>query len=355
MAEQNKRSAQRPSAKSSTSVPASRPANRPVSKSATSKPMTAKLSNNIYKKGKLSKNARFSPRKIKWTPIIILICVLLAFVLAIIFGNYLSNKVENSQNTTPPSSDNSGIVPPKADKVNPHNELHAYFADLSGADPEESLSELTSDARSKGNSLFLNIKNPQNEIMYSSDKAKELGFSCKENLTLSRLNNHLEYYDDFAVGLFLSDFTSRLDTEKALELQNNEILLLKEATDVAFDQIIIEFSENITKNNAIYYQAYLLNLKLACSQTPIGIKLPLSFLSDTSNAGVIAELLGIADFFVLDFGTQGAEDIKKALAPVVYFTERYDCVIVISEADDTLLFEKIAALEDKGIKNYMVK
>ena len=355
MTEQNKRPVQRQNAKVSTRTPSNKPASRPVGKPVSSKPIATKSSNNLYKKGKLSKNARFSPRKIKWTPIIILVCVLFAFVLAIIFGNYLSDKVENSQNTTPPLSDSTEIVPPKADKVNPYNELHAYFADLSGADPEKSLSELTSDARSKGNALLVNMRNAQGEIMYSSDKAKELGFACKENLTLSRLNNHFEYYDDFAVGFFSSDFKSTLDTEKALELQNKEILLLKEATDIAFDQIIIEFSGSITKGNAIYYQAYLLNLKLACSSTPIGIKLSPSFLSDTANAGAIAGLLGIADFFVLDFETRGVEDIKNSLAPVVYFTERYDCVVMISESDEALVAEKVSAIEDSGIKNYIVE
>lgn len=355
MTEQNKRPAQRPSTKSGTSAPASRPANKSVNKSATSKPIAARSSNNLYKKGKLSKNARFSPRKIKWTPIIILVCVLLACVLAIIFGNYLSKKVENSQNTTPPSSDHSEIVPPKADKVNPYRELHAYFADLSGADPEKSLSELTADARSKGNALFLNINNSQGEIMYSSDKAQELGFACRENLTLSRLNNHLEYYDDFAVGFYSSDFTSSLDTEEALNVQNKEILLLKDAADIAFDQIIVEFSGNITKNNAIYYQAYLLNLKLACPETPVGVRLSLSLLSDTNNAGTIAGVLGIADFFVLDFGVQSAENIKNALDPIVYFTERYDCVVMVSDSDESPLLEKIVVLEDKGIKNYIIK
>ena len=67
------------------------------------------------------------------------------------------------------------------------------------------------------------------------------------------------------------------------------------------------------------------------------------------------KLLEIADFFVVDFGSQGADEIKSTLSPLVYFTERYDCVIMISGADENALEEKIAALEDKGIKNYIIR
>ena len=324
-------------------------ANRP-----TSKPVTPKSSNNAYKKGKLSKNARFSPRKINWTLIIVLGCLIGTFVLAIIVGNILGEKAENSNSTTSPESSPSDLVPPSIDKISPQNKLHAYCADMTGADPEKSLSELTAIARSKGNALFVSIKNAQNEIIYTSEKTTELGFDYQENLTLSRLKNHFEYYDDFAVGFFSSDFSAKASTEEALQLQTAEILLLKEAADLAFDQIIIEFSDDFAKNNIIYYQTYLLNLKLACPEIPIGIKLSQSFLSNADNAGDIAKLLEIADFFALDLAVQNADEIKTSLSPLVYFTERYDSVIIISNAEENTLEEKIAALGDKGIENYVV-
>ena len=82
-------------------------------------------SNNAYKKGKLSKNARFSPRRIKWTPIIVLLCVLVTFILAMIVGNSLGKKADKLQNTTPTNGDVSNLTPPSADHQNPKNKLHA--------------------------------------------------------------------------------------------------------------------------------------------------------------------------------------------------------------------------------------
>ena len=347
-------SGKKPSASAVERAPSSAKTAR-AQRNVTSKQNVIKSSNNVYKKGKLSKNARFSPRKIKWTPIIIIACVLATVIFALIFGNHLKELVKNSQSTTSPAGDSSSLVPPSADKVSPHQKLRAYFADLTGADPEKSLSEQTSNAREKGNALFVNIKSDENELVYTSDKAEELGFIAKENLTLTRLNNHFEYYDDFAVGYFLSDFSANLDTEEALKLQMNEILVLKEATDKAFDQIIIEFSDSFTKNNLIHYQTYLLNLKLACPEVPIGIKLSKSFLTNSDNAGSIASLLEIADFFALDFENQTPHEIKTDLVSIIYFAERYDCVIMLSGDDEGLLEEKTAILEDKGIDNYIIK
>ena len=313
----------------------------------------ARPQNNAYKKGKLSKNARFSPRRIKWTPIIVLLCVIATFIFAIIFGNFLGKKAEQSQDTTTSANGVSNLTPPSADKVNPKNKLQAYFADLSVADPKKSLSELTADARNSGNAIFVNIKNENGEIIYSSDKADELGFEHQDNLTLSRLKNHFEYYDDFSVGFFKSDFSANLDEEKALKLQTNEILLLKEATDIVFNEIIVEFSGNITNSNLIYYQSYLLNLKVYCPKTPIGIKLSGSFINNSDNAGSVSGLLNIADFFVLNLENESADEIKATLSPLIYFIERYDCVVMLGN-DDTLA-DKISALEDKGIENYIVK
>ena len=315
----------------------------------------AKPNDNLYKKGKLSKRARFSTKKIKWTPIIVLVCVILTFIFAMIFGNILGKKAQDSQDTHPVADNPSNLIPPSADKVKPNDKLHAYYVDMTDADLEKSLSEQTSIARNRGNALLIEIKNQENEIIYSSDKVSELGFAYRENLALSRLANHLQYYNDFAVGVFASDFSATLDSEKALKLQTDEILLLKEACDTAFDQIIVEFSDNFTRENLIYYQTYLLNLKLACNKTPIGVKISKAFLSDSDNAGIIARLMNVADFFVLDLGDSSKDSISSFLTSITYFTERYDCVMMLSDTDEIALSEKTVLFENQGIENYIVK
>ena len=285
---------------------------------------------------------------------ILVFCMLASFLFAIILGNILGDKAHDSQNNINNAGSSSSLDAPSVDKTSPKLSLHAYYADMSSADPNVSLSEQTGSSRSKGNALYFEIRNG-GKLMYSSEKAEEFGYSQSSNLALSRLGNHFDYYSDYAVGYFKADFSADLNNEKRMQAQSEEALLLAEAVSVAFDQIIIEFKGEVHRYNAVYYQTYLLNLKLACEGTPIGVKLPHSFLANSSNSGVISEILSIADFCVIDLGSKSADELKVSLDSISYFAERYNAVVIINTDDDSTLSERISALESKGFKSYIVK
>ena len=78
-------------------------------------------------------------------------------------------------------------------------------------------------------------------------------------------------------------------------------------------------------------------------------------MNNSDNAGSVASLLDIVDFFVVDFGSASADEIKTTLSPLIYFVERYNCVAILSGTNESTLEDRIAALEDKGVKSYIVK
>ncbi|MBR2381828.1 MAG: hypothetical protein IKA84_04990 [Clostridia bacterium] len=314
---------------------------------------TGKPSKNAYKVGKLTKKSRFTRRKINRKLIFVLAALLLSFIFAVILGNHLSQKAEQSGGETPSNSAQNPVIP-SVDKVLPDLELNAFYVDLSTSAPESSLSDQTGASREKGNALFIEINDKEGKLTYSSTVSSEISCPHNENLALSRLKNHLEYYNDYAIGGFSSSFSPNLDTANRTKTQANELLILSEAAENGFSQIFVDFSQNITKNDLIYYQTYLLNLKLSCKNTPIGVKIPLSFVSNAGNHGILAELMKVADFFVLDFSGKNAEQIKEILEPLVYFSFRYEAVAILS-ADENTLQERISALSEKGIDNYIVK
>ncbi len=317
--------------------------------------MAYKKQNNAYKMGKLSRKDRFAPhQKVDMTLVVILVCLVASFVLAMILGNYLGDKAEQSQNTTASPGGSSSIVVPEVDKVAPQVNLHAFFVDMSGALPEVSLSEQTEAARDSGNALFFELRYQNGDLLYSSEQVEELDYPSRDNLTLHRLSQHFAWYVDFAVGEFRSDFSSALAANERIQTQSNEITLLAEAAS-AFGQLYVSFEEEINKDNVIYYQAYLLDLKLACPEIPIGIKLDYSFITDPDNSGTIAKLLGIADFYVLELGSVEAEALDDALSPLVYFSERYNGVLVLSGYTDESLAQAIETLNGKKFENYIVK
>ena len=310
-------------------------------------------SKNAYKVGKLSSRKRFSSKKINRKLIFVVLALIFSFVFAVIFGNYLSKKAEDSKNTTTENNSQNATVP-SPDKISPKTNINAFCVDLGTTTPEISLSEQTGVARENGNSLFIELIDKNGNLVYSSSVANELSLPCNENLTLGRLKNHLEYYNDYAIGYFKSGFKSTLDNAERTKIQSNEALLLAEASDGIFSQLVVEFSENITKNNLIYYQSYVLNLKLACENTPIGVIFPLSFIENASNHGVVAEIMKIADFYVFDLGGKSAAEIESSLSSLIYFSKRYDAIAIISSDTDTLV-DRIEALASNGVNSYVVK
>lgn len=315
-------------------------------------------SKNAYKVGKLSKKSRFSTRKINHKLIFVLLAIVLSFVLAMILGNHLSKKAAESQNTTSPDTLQNTVIP-SPDKVSPKVNLNAFYVDFADALPPtesdpHSLSNQTSTARTKGNALFVELVDKNGNFIYSSDAVNELSVPHNENLTLKRLNDHFRYYNDYAIGYFKSSFFASADANERTKVQSKELLLLSEASDKVFSQLIVEFSGNIAKNNLIYYQTYLLNLKLACESTSIGIKIPLSFVTSAANHGVLAELMKIADFYVLDLSDKSAEQMSETLSPFAYFLQEYKVEIIISSNEETLN-ARIDTLKNEGINNYIVK
>ena len=65
---------------------------------------TGKPSKNAYKVGKLTKKSRFTRRKINRKLIFVLAALLLTFIFAVILGNHLSQKAEQSGGENPPNS-----------------------------------------------------------------------------------------------------------------------------------------------------------------------------------------------------------------------------------------------------------
>lgn len=318
-------------------------------------PRRSKRQSNAYKMGKLSRSTRFSIKGINKTWLIVGACVFFTFIFAVILGNILGDKAASSQNSGGGAGGISSITSPSTDKVSPRSKLHAYFADMTGADPNSSLSDQTGTARSKGNALCISLRDASGNLIYSSSTANELGYPSRSNLTLDRLNNHFDYYADYAVAYFKSDFSAGLGTDKRIEIQANELRILHEATVSAFDQIVIDFSGEINRYNVIYYQAYILELKLACPDTSVGVRLTQTFLSGSSNTGAIADLLSVADFYAIDLGSSSASEIASVLDPLTYFAERYNGVAIIAQGDEATLEERISALEKKGITSYIVK
>lgn len=309
---------------------------------------------NAYKKRGLSRKNRFASNKMNMGAAVMVICVIATFIFAIILGNILGEKA-HSVSTNPQGSVVSPeeIILPSVEKVPPKEELNAYFVNFSGVDPDvETLSDFTKDARDKGNALFFEITDQSGKIVYTSEATNQISMSSHP-LKLSRIEGHFAYYVDYVVGHYQTSFSSTQAIEKRAEIQYNDILILKEITSKACDEIIISFSSPIDKRDLIYYQSYLLNIKLALPEVSIGVALSEDLLTNSDASGVVAAILEYADYFFVDLSDLDAKKMSEFFGESVYYFTKYKSVVVLSESEE--LEEQINMLKGNKINNFIIK
>lgn len=309
---------------------------------------------NAYKKRGLSRKNRFASNKMNKGVVIMAICVVATFIFAIILGNILGEKA-HSITTNPQGSVVSPeeIVLPSVDKVPPKEELNAYFVNFAGVDPDvETLSDFTKDARDKGNALFFEITDQSGKIVYTSEATNQISMSSHP-LKLSRIEGHFAYYVDYTIGYYQTSFSSTKSVEKRAEVQYSDILILKEITSKACDEIIISFSSPIDKRDLIYYQSYLLNIKLALPEVSIGVELTKDWLTNSDASGIVAAILEYADYFFVDLSDYETQQMRDFMSEAVYYFTKYMSMVVLPQSEE--LGGQIDMFKGNKVNNFIIK
>ena len=311
-----------------------------------------------YKRRKNFTRKRFSFKNIDPTLITVIVCILGTLVFAIILGNILGDKAHASQNEQGDQQNDLNYqtsLPKPSEQGSRVPVINAFSVDMTTAQEGVSLSEQTASARSVGNALFVPIKTQNGNIIYSSDKTADLGVSANSNLTLNRLCQHFQYYDDYVCGYFKSDFNPYNSAENCISTRAKEHTLLVEAKQNGFSELIIEFKLALTSSNVVDFYSYMLDLKLALPSTPIGIYLSQSFCESPDSSALIAQMMAVADFFVVDLSASSPDAIESALSSLSYLATRYPCRVVLTCPTQEALEQAIALLGVHSIGSFIVK
>lgn len=302
---------------------------------------------------------RFSFKDVDPTVIIVISCVLATLIFSIILGNILGKKAQDSKNeqfgqagdvnyqTSLPAPDKQNVRIPT---------INAFSVDMTGAAEGVSLSEQTGNARESGNALFVPIKTQNGNIIYSSEVTDELDLPANTNLTLSRLYQHFQYYDDYVCGYFKSDFNPYNSTVDIINTRAAELTLLAEAQENGFGELIIEFKSALKYENLVNFYSYLLDIKLALTNTPIGICLSKDFCESPDSSALISQIMAVADFFVVDLsGVTSQQELDATLASLTYLSTRYPCRIILSYQNQEAFDQTLALLDEHSITSFIVK
>lgn len=235
--------------------------------------------------------------------------------------------------------------------------IEAYSVDLGGAVAGESLSIQTGEARKLGNAIFMPIKDGNGNIVYTSEKTKELSFSSSNTLTLERIKDHFTYEPaDYVCAYFESEFGSQSSPTELLEMQNRESSLLAEASEYGISEYLISFSGDINSDNILRYQTYLLGLRTGCPDMLIGISIDYGLLSSDGAAYIITEFMKVADFCAIDLSLsyEDNHEFEEKLTSCLYIFEKYPCRIMVAYKDAEFFEESYEILYKFGVDNFIV-
>lgn len=299
-----------------------------------------------------------SVKKINPTVLIVLSCILATFIFTLILGNILGKAAEDSENDRVNSSGQSHISAPALDLQSGRvPNIEAYSVDLSGAAAGESLSVQTGEARKLGNAIFMPIKDGNGNIVYTSEKTKELSFSSSGSLTLERIKDHFTYEPaDYVCAYFESEFGSQSLPAELLEMQSREASLLAEASGYGISEYLISFSGDINSDNILKYQTYLLNLRTGCPDMLIGISFDYGLLSSEGASYIISELMKVADFCAIDLSSsyEDNNELEERLTSCLYIFEKYPCRIMVAYKNAEFFEESYNILYKFGVDDFIV-
>ena len=292
------------------------------------------------------------------TVITIACCVLATLIFAIILGNVLGGKAQKSKNEQNGQNDSISYQTslPKPDKQNVKiPTVNAFSVDMTNAVEGVSLSNQTQVARESGNALFVPLKAQNGNMIYSSEKTDSLDVPANTHLTLSRLYQHFQYYADYACGYFKSDFSPYDTNFERIDVQATESALLTEAQSYGFSELLIEFDSSITNDNILYYQSYILNLKLVCPDSLVGVALSKGFCENSESAALISQIMNVADFFTVDLSdVHSPEELEQTLTSLIYLSTRYPCRFIVSYQNEDAFAQIIAVLDKLSVDSFIV-
>lgn len=295
---------------------------------------------------------RFSLKSIDPAIIISVSCILATLIFAIILGNLLGAKAKDSQGGQSVNADPPPHTLPKPDRFDSAiPDIFALSSDMTSADPNESLSNQTSEARTFGNALFIPMQTEHGNMIYSSAVTSSLGIAAQSNLTLSRLRDHFDYWEDYVCGAFVSQLDPDAEPLEKIALRSRELSLLAEATEFGFCELMISFVNTPTVETVALYQSYIAELKLMCPDTPVGIALPARLCADSSHSYLVSALLDFADICFIDLSGEDPSLIEEKIPQLLYVSERYPSRMMLPYSDEETAALIKTALEKHGVSS----
>ena len=296
----------------------------------------------------------YKKRKLRNILIISAICLLVLFLLFVIFGNLLNNKLELER----VSKDNAQTpAVPIGNTVS--YTIEAYPVNLN---PDTDFSERMYELSNRGiRSASLNLSDPQGKLLIYSDIAASLGYQNKDDslVDLSSVISKAKYYNIFSSAIFELQFLSENDAKhravvlayesalaaEIIEKGANEVIVRATGADATNTNLLIDFADSVKSIN---------------DSVVLGVALPVDFFfaeSAAENISKLAESFDILGIDVSDIPNDDKDTLEYiestfAASDLKYYVLRYNMRVLLPQISDEQDEEMRAVLADNSIQNW---
>ena len=296
----------------------------------------------------------YKKRKLRNILIISAICLVVLFLLFVLFGNLLNNKLELER----VSKDNAQTpAVPIGNTVS--YTIEAYPVNLN---PDTDFSERMYELSKRGiRSASLNLSDPQGQLLIHSDIAASLGYQNKDDslVDLSSVISKAKYYNIFSSAIFELQFLSENDAKhravvlayesalaaEIIEMGANEVIVRATGADATNTNLLIDFADSVKSIN---------------DSVVLGVALPVEFFfteSAAENISKLAESFDILGIDVSDIPNDDKDTLEYiestfAASDLKYYVLRYNMRVLLPQISDEQDEEMRAVLADNSIQNW---
>ena len=309
-------------------------------------------------RGRVSYRRRtYRKNRIKLILGVVAIVLATVFIALVIAGNMIGDKVDNNIVKRNPKKDQTDALP--------HGEVKNVLAYpvpiyVEGSSLLATRIKNASDEGYTDACFFLDDLN--GALCYNSKVAIALGkHESKTDMpSLEKATSAFKDKDMYSIGMtHLSEFRSDDDLARSAAMGYYSSLL-GEALRAGVNDVMIFVGEIPTERYAELCELAK-DVHRLCPDGKIGLALPVTLLSDQSNAELLDGLWDCFDYLAADLThleateVQSLADVTDAtLGGMLYYLLRYDMRVLISYANDTELTQVIEAVKRNGTENIQI-
>ncbi len=268
---------------------------------------------------------------------IIGICLVAAILLTVIVGNLLRGLLDDETYQSLTQGEETTATDKEPPRTTNVRDLNAYPFTL-GKNAEDAFGMT---------SISISMNTPDGTILYTSDVTEQLRLAATEKIDLQETLGEVSAFVPYVSGVFYPQAFEQETPDARYAVATVESAVMREFLHAGGSEILLCGLPLVQENTDAIID-YVKTVQFATASAPIGIAIPLSVATDTSNWELLAKLFDACDFLAIDLTAEECDNTDlddtgysptadAILARCAYFTSQFDARLIFSEKQTALI------------------